>query len=42
MFKYCQQEAKYVVEELGEFLYDYELIEPKDWTINQFKNTFFR
>ncbi|TFG18840.1 MAG: hypothetical protein EU529_16995 [Promethearchaeota archaeon] len=36
MFKYCQKEAKYVVEELGEFLYDYELIEPEDWTINQF------
>ncbi len=36
MFKYCQKEAKYVVEELGEFLYNYELIEPEDWTIDQF------
>ncbi|TFF88337.1 MAG: hypothetical protein EU550_01470 [Promethearchaeota archaeon] len=36
MFKYCQQEAKYVVEELGEFLYGYELIEPEEWTIDQF------
>jgi len=35
MFKYCQKEAKDVVEELGEFLYNYELIEPEDWTIDQ-------
>jgi len=36
MFKYCQQEAKYIVDELGEFLYNYELIEPEAWTIAQF------
>ena len=36
MFKYCQNEAKFVVEELGEFLYTYELIKPEDWTIDQF------
>ena len=36
MFKYCQKEAKDVVEEHGEFLYNYELIEPEDWTIDQF------
>ena len=36
MFKYCQQEAKYIVEALGEFLYNYELIEPKEWTIDNF------
>lgn len=36
MFKYCQQEAKYIIEALGEFLYNYELIEPKEWTINSF------
>ena len=36
MFKYCQQEAEYIVEELGDFLYNYELIEPKEWTINSF------
>jgi len=36
MFKYCQKEAKYVVEELGGFLYNYELIEPEAWTIYQF------
>ena len=36
MFKYCQQEAKYIVYELGEFLYNYELIEPEAWTIDQF------
>ncbi len=36
MYKYCQQEADSVVEQLGFFLYGYELIQPKDWSLTQF------
>jgi len=36
MFKYCQQEAESIVEELGDFLYGYELIEPEEWTVDNF------
>jgi len=36
MFKYCQKEAKWVVEELGSFAYGYELIQPEDWSLDVF------
>jgi hypothetical protein len=36
MFKYCQEEAEWVVEELGIFLYNYELIQPNEWSIEGF------
>ena len=36
MFKYCQNEAEWIVGCLGEYVYNYELGLPEDWSISTF------